>query len=83
MGFLALFHSVANGRGRLWCSAAENSYGIYYVHALFVYFTAYAFIDLQTSIYLRAGLIFGLAIWASWAASAGVLRKAPILQGIF
>jgi len=83
MGLLALFNSVANRRGRLWASAADNSYGIYYVHALLVYWTAYFLIGLDASIYVKAALAFVLASVVSWLLSAGVLRKAPMLRRMF
>ncbi|WP_187170491.1 acyltransferase family protein [Salidesulfovibrio onnuriiensis] len=83
LGFIALFASIVNARGRVWASASDNSYGIYYVHALIAYWTAYLLLGADMSAYTKAAVALAVTCGASWMLSAGVLRRAPLLRKMF
>ncbi|MEW5959814.1 MAG: acyltransferase family protein [Chloroflexota bacterium] len=79
----ALFQRKVNGPGFFWQTQAANSYGIYYVHPLILYPLAYVFVGLSLPIFLKAPLLIILAILLSWAVSALILKKAPVLRRVF
>jgi glucan biosynthesis protein C len=72
-----------NGAGRLQKSLADSSYGIYFIHPTILYPLAYFFMSFSLPLYVKATTVIGLIFFLSWAASALVLRKAPILNRIF
>ncbi|OBQ56876.1 acyltransferase family protein [Halodesulfovibrio spirochaetisodalis] len=83
MGWCAVFSTWVQGNGRFWRSAADNSYGIYYLHAPIVYLLVYALIPVPYSIYVKAAVAFVLAMACSWVLTSCVLRKAPLLRRMF
>lgn len=83
MGWSAVFSTWINGSGRFWRSAAKNSYGIYFLHALVVYWLAYGLITVTWSIYIKAAVVFFITISFCWLFTSGVLRKAPLLRRMF
>ena len=56
---------------------------IYYIHPLILYPLAYVFIAVALPLFLKAFLVISLAILLSWAVSALVLKKAPLLRRVF
>ena len=80
---LAVFQAKINGDGPVWRSLAANSYGMYYVHPLILYPLAYLFVGTALPLFVKAPLVIGLAIALSWAVSAFVLKKAPLLRQVF
>ncbi|SIN99135.1 acyltransferase family protein [Halodesulfovibrio marinisediminis] len=83
MGWSALFSTWVNSSGRIWRSAADNSYGIYFLHALIVYWLVYVLIPVRCSIYLKAAVVFITAMALCWFLTAVILRKAPLLRRMF
>jgi surface polysaccharide O-acyltransferase-like enzyme len=80
---LAFFQRYVNGNKPFWKSQARNSYGIYYVHPLFLYPLALIFVPFSLSIFLKAILIIILAAFLSWGLSALVLTRMPLLRRVF
>jgi hypothetical protein len=76
---VAFFQQYVNGSGAFWKSQARNSYGIYYVHPLFLYPLAFIFVQIPLPIFLKAIAIIILAMLLSWGFSALVLKKVPFL----
>ena len=83
MAGLALFRRAGPIRRSVWTSLAQNSYGIYYVHPVFVYPLTYLFLSLSLPIPIKAAAVIVLGTLLSWACSALVLQKAPILRTMF
>lgn len=83
MAGIAIFQRCGNSSGRLWRSQTRNSYGIYYIHLLFLYPLTYVFMSITMSVYLKALLVLLLGWSFSWGFSALVLTKAPGLRRIF
>jgi len=80
---VAYFQQYFNGAGAFWRSQAQNSYGIYYLHPLFLYPLALIFVQVSLPIFLKAAAVIVLAFLLSWGFSALVLRKAPFLRRAF
>ena len=80
---VAIFRDKVDGDGRVWKSLAANSYGMYYIHPLILYPLAYVFVAFSLPLFLKAFLVITLAILLSWAVSALVLKKAPLLRNVF
>ena len=80
---VAIFRDKVDGDGRVWKSLAANSYGMYYIHPLILYPLAYVFVAFSLPLFLKAFLVITLAILLSWAVSALVLKKAPLLRKVF
>lgn len=78
-----LFERYFNVATPFWRSQATNSYGIYYVHPLILYPLALIFIPVDLPLFLKAGVVIMLAMLLSWAVSAFVLKKAPLLRKVF
>jgi hypothetical protein len=80
---VAFFHRHVNGGDRFWKNLAANSYGIYYVHPLILYPLACGLMSWTFSVYAKAALVILLALLLSWAVSAWVLKKTPVLRRAF
>lgn len=80
---VALFQRKIDSAGKVWASLAANSYGIYYVHPLILYPLAYVFVGISLPLIVKAPLLIGLAVLLSWAASALLLKKLPLLRKVF
>jgi peptidoglycan/LPS O-acetylase OafA/YrhL len=80
---VAVFREKVDGVGRVWSSLAANSYGMYYIHPLILYPLAYVFVAITLPLFLKAFVVIALAILLSWAVSAFVLKKAPLLRKVF
>ncbi len=83
MAGAAFFQRFINGRGRIQKNFAESSYGIYYIHPLILYPLAYLFIGISLPLYWKAASVIVIALLLSWAISAFILRKAPLLKRMF
>lgn len=83
MGGITVFRAFLNRGGAILRSAADSSYGVYYLHALIVYLLVYEMIGFELSIYSKALIVFVLASAISWILSAYVLRKVPLLRRMF
>lgn len=73
----AFFQRYINSSGAFWSSLAGNSYGIYYLHPLFLYPLAYLLLGVPLSSFIEAPAIILLTLLLSWAGSAFVLQKIP------
>jgi hypothetical protein len=80
---VALFQQKVSGSNPFSSSLSANSYGIYYTHPLILYPVAYLFVSVSMPLFAKAPLVILLSIFLSWAVSALVLTKAPILRRAF
>jgi len=69
MAGLAFFQRYVNGNSWFWKSQAANSYGIYYIHPLFLYPLAFVFVPITLSIFLKAPIVVIVGVLLSWGAS--------------
>lgn len=83
MAGAALFQQKVNKSRRLWSSLSANSYGIYYIHPFILFPMVYFFVSISIPLFVKAPLVILLSIFLSWAVSAFVLTKAPILRRAF
>ena len=83
MAGVAIFQRCGNSSGRFWSSQARNSYGIYYIHILFLYPLTYVFLSITMSVYLKALIVLLLGWSLSWGFSSLVLTKVPGLRRMF
>ena len=83
MAGAAMFQQKAGGSNRFWRSLSANSYGIYYVHPLVLYPLAYVFVSVSLPLFVKAPLVILLGLFLSWAVSALILTKVPILRRAF
>jgi glucan biosynthesis protein C len=83
MAGIALFGRQTQIAAAMWTSLAASSYGMYYVHPLFVYPLAYIFRSLSFPLVAKAFVVIVLSILLSWACSALLLRRAPVLRRMF
>lgn len=77
---VALFRRFVNSDSAFWRSQSANSYGIYYLHPLFLYPLAFLFVRVPISIYLKFVIITGLTWLLSWGVSALILQPLHILS---
>jgi peptidoglycan/LPS O-acetylase OafA/YrhL len=80
---VALFRAHVGSETPFWRSQARNSYGVYYLHPLFLYPLALVFVPFPISIFVKAAVITLLAYLGSWALSAAVLTRLPGLRRMF
>jgi peptidoglycan/LPS O-acetylase OafA/YrhL len=80
---VALFQQKVNRAGPFWGSLALNAYGIYFIHPLILYPLAYIFVPVSLSLLLKAPLVITLGLLISWAISALVLARTPLVQRAF
>ena len=67
----------ATRRSRVLDSLSANAYGMYLVHYPFVVWMQYALLDLALPAIVKATLVFGVAVLASWAVTAA-MRSVPL-----
>jgi peptidoglycan/LPS O-acetylase OafA/YrhL len=79
----AFFQQRVNQVTPFWSSLALSSYGIYFIHPLILYPLAYLFVPISLPLFLKAPLVITLGLLLSWAVSALILTKAPLLQRAF
>ena len=83
MAGLAFFQRYVNGRSPFWRSQAANSYGIYYVHPLFLYPLSFVFIPVTLSLCLKAPIVIITAILMSWGSSVLASKTLSFLNRAF
>ena len=79
----SFFQQFVNKSTRFWNSLSANSYGIYYIHPLILYPLAYLFLPVSLPLFVKAPLVILLGLSLSWAASAFVLTRVPIVRRAF
>jgi hypothetical protein len=82
MAGVAIFQRCGNSCGRFWSSQARNSYGIYFIHPVFLFTLAYVFLSITMPVYLKALIVTMLSWLLSWGFSSLVLTKVPGLRRI-
>lgn len=81
---LAVFRWIFFDRPHpLWSSLSRNSFAIYYVHPLILYTAAYLMLFVNISIFIEAALLIVFTIIVSWAFSALILTRSPVLRNFF
>jgi peptidoglycan/LPS O-acetylase OafA/YrhL len=75
--FFALFLRFAARRSALLDTAAENAYGLYLVHYLFVVWLQYALLGAAMPALAKGLIVFAGVVALSWATTSA-LRRAPI-----
>lgn len=83
MAGTAFFQQRAAQSGPVWGSLSANAYGIYYIHPLIEYPLAYLFTFVSLPLALKAALVILAALGLSWAFSAAVLTKMPLVRRAF
>jgi len=73
---VALFLHFATAPRPIVRSIAENSYGIYLFHYVFVLWMQYALLPVALPAVVKGAIVLGVALALSWAASAAVGRVA-------
>lgn len=79
----ALFQRKVGVNTLFWDRLSANSYGIYYIHPLILYPLTYIFLTVSLPLFVKAPVVIGLAILLSWAVSALVLTRAPVVRRAF
>jgi len=74
LGLAAIFLRFATVRRSIFEGVAENSYGIYLFHYLFVLWTQYALLHVRMPGAAKGVLVFAVTLTLSWALSAAVCR---------
>jgi glucans biosynthesis protein C len=80
---ILFFRQKVNSADAVWQSLAANSYGIYYVHPLILYPLAYVFVGISLPLIVKAPALIVLAIMLSWAVSALLLKRLPVVRAMF
>jgi peptidoglycan/LPS O-acetylase OafA/YrhL len=80
---ILFFRQKVNQAGDVWRSLAANSYGIYYIHPLILYPLAYVFVGISLPLIVKAPALIALAILLSWAVSALLLKRLPVVRAMF
>jgi hypothetical protein len=83
MACAAIFQRQANQPGRIWSTLSASAYGIYYLHPLILYPLAILFLPFPLPLIVKAPLVILLGIGLSWAASALLLRRLPLVRRAF
>jgi peptidoglycan/LPS O-acetylase OafA/YrhL len=83
-GSVAGFLRYANARRPAFRNLAENGYGIYVFHYVFVLWTQYFLLSVAAFALVKALVVFGVTLVLSWTASAALCRVpvgAHLLRG--
>jgi hypothetical protein len=83
MAAVALFQQNLNRSNPFWSNLSAKAYGIYYAHPLVLYPLAYMFVPVPAPLFAKAPLVILLGILLSWAVSAFVLTKMPVVRRAF
>jgi hypothetical protein len=83
MASCAVAQRFCNAPGPLLSSLSANSFGIYFIHSAILFPFAFLLIGNRLPLAIKAPGVFGLSLVLSWAVSALVLKKAPLLRRIF
>jgi glucans biosynthesis protein C len=76
VGLAAIFLRFATVRRPIFEGVAENAYGIYLFHYLFVLWAQYALLRLPLPGVVKGVVVFAVTLLMSWAVSAAVCRTA-------
>jgi surface polysaccharide O-acyltransferase-like enzyme len=68
----SLFMRFATTRLRIADSLSDNAYGMYLIHYVFVVWLQYALLTAPLLAIVKAGIVFGVTLALSWAASAAI-----------
>jgi glucan biosynthesis protein C len=82
LGLIALYRQFFNRQGRAARFLSENAFAVYLFHAPVLIALAIAFRSLGAPPLVKAGILTVAAAIATYAASAVVLRKIPLLRRI-
>jgi peptidoglycan/LPS O-acetylase OafA/YrhL len=74
LALAAIFLRFATVRRPIFEGVAENAYGIYLFHYVFVLWAQYAMLHLSLPGLVKGVVVFGVALVLSWAASLAVCR---------
>ncbi len=80
---LAFFAGRRGEAGALSRSLARSAYGVYYVHPLILYPLAWVAIGWPISIHLKMPAVTLIAWLVSWAVSALLLTRLPVVKRMF
>jgi glucans biosynthesis protein C len=69
---LALFLRFGRYRARWSDSLSRNAYGIYVAHYVFVVWTQYILLNVDLAAFMKAAIVFGTTLCASWLLSSGL-----------
>jgi len=79
LSLLAIALRFLNLRDRILDSLSANAYSIYLLHYVAVVWLQYALLAVALSAVAKGGIVFALALSASWAASTGLRSLIPLL----
>jgi hypothetical protein len=79
LGLLAIALRFLVFRDRILDSLSANAYSIYLLHYVAVVWLQYALLAVALSAVVKGGIVFALALGASWAASTGLRSLVPLL----
>jgi surface polysaccharide O-acyltransferase-like enzyme len=71
---LGIFLRVTRRHRPMFASLADNAYGIYFVHYVFVIWLQYLLLDAPLFAIVKGGIVFAGALALSWATTAAVCR---------
>jgi peptidoglycan/LPS O-acetylase OafA/YrhL len=74
---LAVFLRFATARSPFFDEAAENAYGMYLVHYVFVVWLQYGLLDLAIPAIVKGAIVYSGVVALSWTATA-LMRRAPL-----
>jgi glucans biosynthesis protein C len=74
LGLAAIFLRFAAGRRPIFEGVAENAYGIYLFHYVFVVWTQYLLLRLPLPGVVKGFTVFAVTLLLAWAVSVGVCR---------
>jgi hypothetical protein len=74
LGLAAIFLRFAAVRRPIFEGVAENAYGIYLFHYVFVMWTQYALLRVSAPGLIKGVVVFGVTLLLSWALSVAVCR---------
>jgi len=81
-GLLVLFREKANSQGRLAKFLSDNAFSVYVFHPVFVIAAARAMHGLDANPLVKFAMLTAIAVVLSFAASAAVFRRIPLLREI-
>jgi peptidoglycan/LPS O-acetylase OafA/YrhL len=76
IGLSAVFLRFAAGRRPIFEGVAENAYGIYLLHYLFVIWAQFTLLHIALSGFFKGAIVFAATLVLSWAVSAALCRTA-------
>lgn len=80
---IVLLYKFTNDNMPGWVSLGLCAYGIFYVHEPIVVWTQHMLENVGLPNFIKMLFVFGVALSASWAFTAKVLRKSPLTKHVF